>query len=110
MKTYHSSKDLHRSLKEQEKAMKNDTTVAVTQDQLSKIATKIKKCELEVENNNNKYHNAIRDISNFNPKYLEDMKFEFNKCQEFEKVRRDMIKEKLEQLVSCLDRRIFFDK
>ena len=76
----------------------------------NKIATKIKKCETEAENNNNKYRNSIRDITNYNPKYQEDMNYEFNLCQEFEKIRRDIVKEKLESLVSCLDRRIFIKK
>ena len=109
MKAYHSAKDMLRSLKEQEKNLRMNTP-ETSQDQINKITTKIKKCELEVENSDNKYHNAVRDITNYNPKYQDDMSYEFNLCQEFEKVRREIVKEKLAQLVSCLDRRIFIEK
>lgn len=109
MKAYHSAKDLLRSLNEQEGMLINDKN-ETTQDQLNKIKNKIKKCEVDIENTNSKYNIAIRDITTYNPKYMEDMKYEFDLCQEFETVRRDMTKEKLEQYLGCVDRRIFFGK
>ena len=109
MKAYHSAKDLLRSLKEQDEALRCDKN-ETTQEQLNKLSNKIRKCELEIDNTNNKYHNAIRDITTYNPKYIDDMKYEFEVCQKFEKVRRDTVKEKIEHYLACIDRRIFFKK
>lgn len=109
MKSYHSARHTLDILNEQHLQLKSDST-EITQDQINKINTKIKKSEVEVENWKNRYDDAIRDVTTYNPKYIQDMKYEFDNCQSFEKVRREFTKEKLAQFVSYVDRRIFSEK
>ena len=107
MKAYHSSRQLLDITTEQEKEVKANVETT-TQDQLTKTQTKKKKAELDVETTRDKYKESIRDISNYNPKYRDDMEYEFEKWQAFEYKRRDFMKEKLKESCDCLNIVRFF--
>lgn len=46
---------------------------------------------------------ALKEINNYNGKYIEDMELVFEKCQEFEKKRLDFVKEILFAIHGCLN-------
>lgn len=104
MKAYHSANHLWGLAKTEEKS-----STELTAEQKTKLQTKVKKLEQEIDVNKEKYKEALRDISNYNPKYMDDMQYEFGKCQKFEEARRTFIKEKLIALHACLDRTIFIE-
>ena len=108
MKAYHSMNHLHRLAKRQEKEAKSRTET--TQIQLSKISDKIRKLEKDICTARDDYKEALRDIGNYNPKYKDDMEYEYSKCQIFEETRRKVTKEKLCQFQSCINRTIFTEK
>ena len=108
MRGYHSTCKLSDLLQAQEKEAKGRPET--TSEQLTKLADKCKKASSEIEVTRSKYQESLRDITNYNPKYIEDMNYEFNKCQDVEKIRRDFMKEKLQEFHGCLDRQIFSNR
>ena len=109
MKSYHSSCHTLDVLNDQLVALKNDAT-ETSQDHINKINTKIKKSEMELENWKNKYNDSIRDVKTYSSKYVEDMNYEFNNCQVFERTRRAFMTEQLGLFISYIDRCMFFEK
>lgn len=59
------------------------------------MADRVQKSKEEVQKNRDKYNQALVEINNYNPKYMEDMSVVFDKCQELEKQRLNFFKETL---------------
>ena len=51
------------------------------QDKVEKFSEEVKDCKI-------KYEDALRDLTGYVPKYEGDMKYQFDKCQEFEERRK----------------------
>ena len=108
MKAYHSAYALRDNGVKQEEEAKNNPTL--TQEQKNKITAKVKKAEQDIESTREKYKDSLRDIGNYNNKYIDDMKYEYDKCQKFEEERKNFIKEKIFSFHSCIDRGFFANK
>ena len=108
MKAYHSTNALRDNGKKQEAEAKNNPTI--TQEQMAKIGAKVQKAEQDIEITREKYRDALRDIGNYNNKYMEDMKYEFSRCQKFEETRKSYIKEKMLMFHAWVNRNFFVNK
>lgn len=84
-KGYHNS---CRSLDSGKRQQEEGKVKGLNDEQLRKLQEKIDKYTEEVSSYKVKYKDALRDLSGYVPKYEEDMKYQFNKCQEFEEVRK----------------------
>ena len=91
------------------KANSQEVASDVAQDQ-KRLKDKLRKLEEEVSLTRSRYEEAIRDISNYNPKYQDDMKYEFNNCQLFEETRKNFVKESLLSYHACVNRVQFLDR
>eukprot|EP00794_Sanderia_malayensis_P000137 gene137-749_t len=100
--TYHNTCQALDAIKQQEVDLKANTE-GTTQEQLNKIQTKVKKAAQDRETALDNYKDALRDIGNYNPKYREDMTYEYDKWQTFESKRKDFIIEKLKEFKDCID-------
>ncbi|CAI9729810.1 kinase C and casein kinase substrate in neurons 1-like isoform X2 [Octopus vulgaris] len=100
-KEYHSACKQERSTANQENNAKGDPSVPV--DQVKKLGEKLTKCKGEVEASRDKYKAALHDLNSYNPKYIEEMTFVFNECQEMERRRLTFFKQMLFEIHQCLD-------
>ncbi|XP_065648302.1 protein kinase C and casein kinase substrate in neurons protein 1 isoform X2 [Hydra vulgaris] len=87
----------------------NIKAVSDVPDDQKRLKDKLRKLEEEVLITRGKYEEAIRDISNYNPKYQDDMRYEFNNCQTFEEARKNFVKESLLNYHACLNRTSAFE-
>ena len=71
--------------------------------QVMKLQDRVIKCREEVQKTREKYESALREISDYNSKYSEDMTEVFEKCQEFEEKRLVFFKEMLFAIHGCLN-------
>ena len=62
------------------------------EEQVKKLTDKRDKTNLDMLLAQENYKESLRDISNYNPKYKEDMCFVFDKCQKAERERREFFK------------------
>ena len=108
MKAYHSANALRDNGKKQEEEAKNNPTI--THEQITKISAKVQKAEQDIEMTREKYKDALRDIGNYNNKYIEDMKYEFGRCQKFEETRKNYMKERMLMFHACVNRDFFVSK
>jgi hypothetical protein len=60
----------------------------MNEEQLKKLQDKVEKFGEDVKECKVKYEDALRDLTGYVPKYQDDMKYQFNKCQEFEELRK----------------------
>ena len=97
------------TFKAQETELKANVTTT-TQEQLTKMENKVKKATQDKENALEFYKEAIRDISNYNHKYKDDMKYEFDKWQTSELRRKEFVVEKLKEFKDCVDISRFQDR
>lgn len=65
----------------------------VTEDQVRKLKDKSERAASDAQTTKGKYQESLRDIGNYNPKYMEDMRFVFNKCQQSEEERKNFFKQ-----------------
>lgn len=65
----------------------------VTDEQVRKLKDKSDKASNDVQTARGKYQESLRDIGNYNPKYVEDMRFVFDKCQQSEEERKNFFKQ-----------------
>ena len=63
-------------------------TKQLNEEQMKKLQEKVEKFSEEVKDCKMKYEDALRDITGYVPKYQADMKYQFDKCQEFEELRK----------------------
>lgn len=71
--------------------------------QVKKLQDRVSKCKDEVQKTKERYEQALREINDYNAKYMEDMTVVFDKCQEFEDKRLGFFKEMLFGISSCLN-------
>lgn len=67
----------------------------VTEEQVKKLKDKSDKAANDVQTTRDKYQDSLRDIGNYNPKYVEDMRYTFDKCQQSEEERKNFFKQTL---------------
>ncbi|CAE1254400.1 PACSIN [Acanthosepion pharaonis] len=100
-KEYHASCKQEKSTANQENNAKGDPSIPV--EQVKKLGEKLQKCRTDVENAREKYTAALHDLNSYNPKYIEEMTFVFNECQEMERRRLMFFKQMLFGIHHCLD-------
>ena len=71
--------------------------------QVKKLQDRVTKCKDEVQKTKEKYDQSLREINEYNAKYMEDMTDVFEKCQEFEEKRLRFFKEMLFAIHGCLN-------
>lgn len=71
--------------------------------QVKKLQDRVAKAKDEVQKTKEKYEQSLREINEYNPKYMEDMTTVFEKCQEFEEKRLKFFKEMLFSIHGCLN-------
>ena len=98
---YHTSCKSERSAINLERNASGDTSLSP--DQVKKLQERVVKCKEEVTRNREKYEAALKELTDYNPKYQDDMTDVFEKCQEFEEKRLNFFKETLFGIHACLD-------
>lgn len=87
---YHTACKLEKSAANQERNASGDSSLSA--DQVKKLQDRVQKSKEEVQKCKEKYEIALQEINQYNPKYMEDMTVEFDKCQEMEAQRLNFIK------------------
>lgn len=98
---YHTACKNERSAINQERNASGDSSLSP--DQVKKLQDKVAKCKEEVLKSKEKYEQALREINEYNAKYIEDMTVVFEKCQEFERKRLEFFKTMLFGIHGCLN-------
>ncbi len=63
--------------------------------QVKKVQDRVLRAKDEVQKAKEKYQLALKELNNYNPKYMEDMKTVFNECQDMEAKRLQFFKDVL---------------
>lgn len=98
---YHTACKNERSAINQERNASGDTSLSP--DQVKKLQERVVKCKEEVAKCREKYDSSLRELTDYNAKYQEDMTDVFEKCQDFEEKRLKFLRETLLCIHSCLD-------
>ncbi|CAG2104620.1 unnamed protein product [Medioppia subpectinata] len=98
---YHNACKNERTAINQERNASGDTSLSP--DQVKKLQDRVTKSKEEVIKTKEKYEAALREINDYNAKYMEDMTVVFEKCQEFEEKRLNFVKEMLFAIHGCLN-------
>ncbi|XP_043211450.1 protein kinase C and casein kinase substrate in neurons protein 2-like isoform X1 [Amphibalanus amphitrite] len=98
---YHAACKAERTAQNQKQNASSDPSLSG--DALKKLADRVQKAGEEVAKTKERYDNALKDISDQNSKYIEDMTYVFNKCQEREGERLTFFKETLFGVHKCLN-------
>ncbi|XP_076327045.1 protein kinase C and casein kinase substrate in neurons protein 1-like isoform X2 [Tachypleus tridentatus] len=98
---YHTACKNEKSSQNQERNAGADSSLSP--DQVKKLQDRVAKCKDDVQRTKERYDQALREINDYNAKYMEDMTFVFDKCQEFEQKRLDFFKEILFGIHACLN-------
>jgi predicted DNA-binding protein (UPF0251 family) len=64
---------------------------------------RLAKCKEDVQKTRIKYEEALAEITTYNPKYIEDMREVFVKCQEMEAKRLKFFKEAMFSIHKCIN-------
>ena len=64
---------------------------------------RLMKTKEDVQRGKEKYEIALQELNSYNPKYSEDMKVVFDKCQAMEAQRLQFFKETLFSIHKCLN-------
>ena len=72
-------------------------------EQLSKVRERRDKAQREVDKTLAKYKDRLGDLQHYQNRYIEDMKKEFEKCQDFERERIEFFKSALKELKTSVD-------
>jgi hypothetical protein len=70
---------------------------------VKKLQERVVKCKEEVARNREKYEASLKELTDYNQKYQDDMTEVFEKCQEFEEKRLNFFKETMFGIHACLD-------
>ncbi|XP_781490.3 protein kinase C and casein kinase substrate in neurons protein 1 isoform X3 [Strongylocentrotus purpuratus] len=100
-KAYHSAVKAEKTATLQETSANGDS--AISPDQVKKLHDKVEKCRQESMKTKDKYEKALDDITTYNPRYMEDMKGQFDRTQSFESHRLEFFKETLLSMQRVLD-------
>lgn len=98
---YHSACKNERSAQNQERNAGGDSSLSP--DQMKKLTDRVSKAKEEVARGKEKYDASLREISDYNPKYIEDMTHVFEKAQESESKRLIFFKDMLFSTHKCLN-------
>ncbi|XP_037070467.1 protein kinase C and casein kinase substrate in neurons protein 2-like isoform X2 [Pollicipes pollicipes] len=98
---YHSACKAERTAQNQERNASSDASLSA--DAVKKQADRLQKAKEEVAKTKDRYEIALRDISEQNSKYIEDMTYVFNKCQDREAERLVFFKDTMFSVHKCLD-------
>lgn len=100
-KSYHSAVKTEKTATLQESSANGDS--AISPDQVKKLHEKVEKSRQESIKAKDKYEKALDDITSYNPRYMEDMKGQFDRTQAFERRRLEFFKETLLSVQGVLD-------
>lgn len=84
-----------------EKNSIKDTSVSL--DQKKKLEEDVYRLSEIKQQNREKYEKTLRDINEYNPKYMEDMTDVYDKCSDYERNRINFFKKQLKNVHNCLD-------
>lgn len=98
---YHIACKNEKTLANQERNASSDTSMSP--DQLRKIKDRLAKAREEVTKNKEKYEVSLKEIGQYNPKYVIEMTQVFDKCQEMEERRLNFFKDILFKIHDCLN-------
>ena len=85
-------------VRDQTEKLHKEATVegsTVTEEQVKKLKDKADRAASDAQTSRGKYQESLRDIGNYNPKYMEDMRYVFNNCQQSEEERKNFFKQTL---------------
>eukprot|EP00118_Oscarella_pearsei_P025420 m.308153 g.308153 ORF g.308153 m.308153 type:complete len:452 (+) comp43463_c0_seq1:212-1567(+) len=100
-KLYHShSKQAEQALRQANDAERD---AAISPEQCKKLKDKAEKARNVQYNTKARYHEKLRDIDSYNPTYINDMEAEFQKCQDFERLRLEFFKNTVLMYKQILD-------
>ncbi|XP_042205654.1 protein kinase C and casein kinase substrate in neurons protein 1-like isoform X6 [Homarus americanus] len=113
---YHNACKNERSAQNQERNAGGDSSISPDQEQkknsiivlhnnmkVKKLQDRVSKAKEEVSRGREKYEICLREISDYNPKYLEEMTHVFDKAQEAESKRLIFFKDMLFATHKCLN-------
>jgi len=98
---YHAACKLERTAINHERNASSDASLSA--EAVKKQADRVQKAKDEVQKAKDRYDLALRDISEQNSKYIEDMTYVFNKCQDREAERLTFFKETMFSVHKCLN-------
>jgi len=98
---YHHACKAERSAVVQERNATGDS--GLSPDQVKKLQERVTKTKEEVTKTREKYEAALKDISEINPRYIEEMTQVFEKAQESEQKRLKFFKDMLFETHKCLN-------
>lgn len=98
---YHNACKSERSAQNQERNASGDSSLSP--DQVKKLQDRVSKAKEEVSRGKEKYEQSLREISDYNPKYIEEMIHVFDKAQEAESKRLMFFKDMLFATHKCLN-------
>lgn len=98
---YHLACKNEKTLVIQERNASSDTSISP--DQLRKIKERVSKTRDEVAKSKEKYELALKEIQQYNPRYVTEMTQVFEKCQEMEEQRLNFFKDTLFNIHDCLN-------
>ncbi|XP_055329275.1 protein kinase C and casein kinase substrate in neurons protein 2-like isoform X2 [Paramacrobiotus metropolitanus] len=76
---------------------------AISEDQRQKIADEVAKLSNLKMSAKASYEDALRDLNSYNPRYMEDMKQVYSKCQDMENRRLEFFRERLLSIHHIVD-------
>jgi len=88
---YHNACKAEKSALNQERNASSDSSLSP--DQVKKMQDRVAKSKEEVQKTREKYEAALQEITQYNPKYLEEMREVFDRCQEMEAKRLKFFKD-----------------
>jgi len=77
--------------------------VQLGREQVKKLQDRLSKCKEDVQRTREKYDTALHEITAYNPKYIEDMREVFDKCQEMEAKRLKFFKDIMFVIHKCVN-------
>ncbi|UYV60504.1 PACSIN3 [Cordylochernes scorpioides] len=98
---YHTACKNEKTASNLERNANGDTSFSP--DQVKKLQDRVCRCKEEVQRSKERYEVSLREINDYNAKYMEDMKVVFDKCQDLEEKRLLFFKEMLFGIHSSLN-------
>ena len=107
VKAQKAKKVYHAAAKELDSQERNLNAIQNSQDssyeQCQRARDKKDKSQGEVERTKAKYEHKLADLKQYQPKYIDDMTVEFERCQQFEKRRMEFFKTTIFSYMQAID-------